>query len=183
MIEYAIGALREAGLPVSIAGGNPSLANHAPLVKDANAGLGPLSGVCAALSDSSKTWAVFIPVDLPLLPAALILFLLQHARTTGRAVTLASINGFPQTFPAVLRTEILPVLLQELEAGGGGCFAAFQAAAAQRAEPLSVVSVEMLVQAGRVSHPRALPAARWFLNVNAKQDLRRADAYLQAVTR
>jgi len=98
-------------------------------------------------------------------------------------VTLPSINGFPQTFPAVLKKETLPTLSQELEAGRGGCFAAFQAASANHREPVSVVSVEMLVQAGQVSHPAALPAARWFLNVNAEKDLHRAEDYLHSAIR
>jgi hypothetical protein len=39
-----------------------------------------------------------------------------------------------------------------------------------------VLAVELLVQSGRISHPESLPAARWFLNVNAPADLRLATA-------
>jgi len=72
LVEYSIGVLYEVGLPGSIAGGDPSLARYAPLVKDASPGLGPLGGVCCALAGTSKAWAVFLSVDLPLLPVSLI---------------------------------------------------------------------------------------------------------------
>ena len=182
LIDHALGMLREAGLAASIAGGCSSLAAYAPLIKEARSDLGPLSGVCVALAAASRDWVVFVPIDLPLLPASLITGLLQHAKTTGMAVTVPSINGFLQTFPAVVKRDVLHVLQQELEAGRSGCFASFEAVAIRREEPLSVVPVEMLVQAGRIAHPGAtrgaLPATRWFLNVNSERDLHRAEAWL-----
>jgi molybdenum cofactor guanylyltransferase len=180
LVENALRILREAGLPSSIAGRSASarspLASYAPLVADAEPGLGPLGGVCAALASTSAEHAIFLPVDAPLLPASLLVFLLRHARVTGRAVTVPSVAGFAQTFPAVLRRAVLPALNAELDAGRRGCFAAFQAAAAGIGEPVSVVAVELLAQAAQVSHPQAELVGRWFLNVNTPADLRRVSA-------
>ncbi len=181
LVERALGILRAAGLEASIAGARTAsalqtLKAFAPVVEDAETAPGPLSGICAALASTAARWAVFLPVDLPLMPATLIEFLLDHARITGRAVTLASVNGFAQSFPAVLDRVVLPALERELEAGRGGCFAGFQAASAQLNQPVSIVAVEMLVQAGRIEHPDGLPASRWFLNVNRPADLWRAEA-------
>ncbi len=186
LVERALEILRAAGLEASIAGARSGfasselatsmLATFAPVVEDEVPGLGPLGGICAALVSMTARWAVFLPVDLPLLPATPIEFLLDHARITGRAVTLASVNGFAQSFPAVLDRVVLPALERELEAGRGGCFAGFQAASAQLNQPVSIVAVEMLVQAGRIEHPDGLPASRWFLNVNRPADLWRAEA-------
>lgn len=169
---HALGILRQAGLTASLAGGSSTLAAFAPVVEDSDPGLGPLGGICAALASTSVRWAVFLPVDLPLLPASLIAFLLDHARITGRAVTLCSVNGYAQTFPAVVDRATLPALEIELAAGRRGCFSALQAAAASLGQPITVLAVELLVQAGQVTHPDGLPAARWFLNVNAPADLR-----------
>ena len=180
LIEQALAILREAGLPASIAGARSPLAAFAPVVEDAHPGLGPLSGICAALQSTSAQTAVLIPVDLPLIPASLIVYLLHHARTTGRAVTIPSINGFAQTFPAVLDRAALRALAYELESGRRGCFAAFQAAAAHCGQPLTVLPVELLVQSGHVAHPRGLPPSRWFLNLNTEEDLRRAQHHLAA---
>lgn len=176
LVRHALEALRAAGLPASIAGGNPALAAFAPLVQDTEKGLGPMSGICAALASTSARWAVFLPVDLPLMPASLIAFLLRHAKVTGRAITVPSINGFRQTFPAVVETAVLPVLQREFKAGRGGCFSGFRACSASRGEPVSVVPVELVGQAGQAIHPDALPPVWWFLNVNSERELHRAQA-------
>ncbi len=179
LIEHALGILHDAGLRASIAGGQPALAAYAPLVADAQSALGPLSGICAALASTSARWAVFLPVDLPLLPASLLLYLLRHAEVTGSPVTVPSINGFVETFPAVLDPSIAPLLERELASGHRGCFSAFQAAASSLAQPVSVLPVELLVQAGQLAHPHGLPASRWFLNVNRADDLGRAEVLFQ----
>jgi molybdenum cofactor guanylyltransferase len=175
LIAHALSILRDAGLPVSIAGARSDLRSFAPVVEDAESGpqlaLGPLAGVCAALASTAVRHAVFVPVDLPLLPASLLRFLLHHAQITGRAVTVLSVNGFAHTFPAVLDCTILPLLSTELAAGRRGCFAAFQTAAAALNQPVSTVALELLVQAGQVDHPSGLPAVRWLLNVNTRADL------------
>jgi molybdopterin-guanine dinucleotide biosynthesis protein A len=181
LVLQALGVLREAGLTASLAGGADSLASFAPVVEESKPGLGPLGGICAALASMSARWAVFLPIDLPLLPASLVTFLLDHARITDRAVTLCSINGFAQTFPAVVDRAALPALETELAAGRAGCFSAFRAAAASLDQPVTVLAVESLVQTGQIAHPDGLPAARWFLNVNAPEDLNRAKACLSRV--
>jgi molybdopterin-guanine dinucleotide biosynthesis protein A len=186
LIAHAISALREAGLPATIAGAGPAadsaLAAFAAIVPDPQPRLGPLAGICAALSAASARFVVFLPVDLPLLPASLIAYLLHHARITGRAVTVSSVNGFEQTFPVVLDRSVLPVLQIELRSGKRGCFSAFQAAAERLNQPAAVVEVEMLVQSGQVAHPFGVAPYCWFINVNTPQDLQRAEAlWLHAI--
>lgn len=180
MVAHALETLRQAGLSPSIAGGQAELAAFAPLVPDINPGLGPLGGICAALASTSAQLAVFLPVDLPLLPTSLVLCLLRHAAISGNAVTLPSINGFTQTFPAVLDRSLAPLLERELATGNRGCFSAFQAVAAAIAQSISVLPVEILVQSGQVSHPQSLPASRWFLNVNSEEELRWAVVHSRA---
>jgi molybdenum cofactor guanylyltransferase len=180
LIAHALRILRQAGLPASIAGGQAALAAFAPLVEDRRPGLGPLSGICAALASTDARWAIFLPIDLPLLPASLLVSLLQRAEVTESVITVTSVNGFAQTFPAVIDRCALPLLEGELEAGRGGCFSGFQLAAASVGEAVKAVPVEALVQCGQVSHPQALPAAWWFLNVNAVENLRRAEVLHQA---
>jgi molybdopterin-guanine dinucleotide biosynthesis protein A len=183
LLAHAIGILREAGLAAFVAGGQTALSVFASLVEDDRPGLGPLGGICAALASTSARWAVFLSVDLPLLPASLVACLLQHARMTGRFITVPSINGFAQTFPAVVSRASLPVFENELKSGRGGCYSAFQAAAASLGEPVTVLPVETLIQCGQVAHPLAMPASRWFLNVNTAEDLRRANIHLPRVHR
>jgi len=177
LIEHALAVLGQAGLPASIAGGQPSLAAYAPLIADAHTALGPLSGICSALASTSAELAVFLPVDLPLLPSALLQSMVSRAQLTGSPITLASVNGFAQTFPVVLDRSIAPLLEQQLASTQRGCFAAFQAAAHSLGHPIAILPVEHLVQAGQVADPRGLPACRWFLNLNREADLRLAEPH------
>ena len=174
LIAHALSILKGAGLPPMIAGARSALGDFAPVVEDRDPGLGPLSGICAALERTQAGHAVFISVDMPLLPSSLLQYLLHHARITGRAVTLASVTGFAQTFPAVLDHAVLPVLRSELAGRRLGCFRSFKAAAAKLEQPVSIVSVELVAQAGQAEHPHGISAGRWLLNLNAPGDLGRA---------
>lgn len=180
LIERALKILRQAGLDagcaVRIAGGRAELENFAPVVGDAEPGRGPLGGICAALAASEGRRAVFVPVDLPLLPSSLITYMVRITEVTSALVVAVSVNGFAQTFPVVIGQAALPALRNALKQGSGGCYAALQDAAAGRGERIKVVPVEYLAQAGQVAHPDGLPPAMWFLNVNSPAGLRRAEA-------
>jgi len=180
LIEVALETLRQAGVQPAIAGARSELSGFASVVADTEPDQGPLAGVCAALGTISAEQAVFVSVDLPLLPVSLIAYMLGHSRITGRAVTLASVNGFAQTFPAVLGRAALPSLERSLHSGQRGCYAAFQAAAETLGEPVSILPVEVLAQSGQAAHPDALPSAWWFLNVNSPAELARAESVLPA---
>jgi molybdenum cofactor guanylyltransferase len=175
LTAHAIGIVIGAGLPVSIAGipgPEPTPESlYAPVIADRESGLGPLGGVCVALTSTAAEFGVFVPVDLPFLPSSLLAYLVHHARVTDAAVTLASVNGLPQTFPAVLSRRALPVLENELRCRRLGCLKAFQAAARELGESVLQLPTEVLAQAGQISHCDALPVARWFLNFNTPQDV------------
>lgn len=178
LIEHALETLREAGLSASIAGTVPAahaeLASYAPIVLDTQAGFGPLAGICAALEAASTRYLVVLPVDLPLLPSSLIRYLLRHARITECAVTVPTLNGFAQTFPAVLDRRVLPALQAALNSQERGCFSAFEAGAESLGQRIACVAAELLVQSGQVAHPFGLAPLRWFLNVNTSRDLEQA---------
>ncbi|MGD0347139.1 MAG: NTP transferase domain-containing protein [Terracidiphilus sp.] len=185
LVAHALDLFQKAGITAMIAGAvspaRASLEAFAPVIEDASPGLGPLSGICAALAATSARHAVFLPVDLPLLPPSLLDFLLRHARMTGSAVTVPSVSGFAQTFPAVLDRCTLPALQNELNSKRYGCFSAFQAASAALVQSVSSVSVELLAQTGQVSDPLGLPPVRWFLNLNTLDDLAQAEALRDAL--
>ncbi len=166
--------LQSAGLSAQFAGSRSELGEIATVIPDDTPDQGPLSGICSALGSSEAELAVFIPVDLPFLPASSLQFLVSHAQTTGKAVTLFSANGFPQTFPVALHRKALPILRGELDAGRLGCFAAFRAAATALNESVSIIPVEYAVQSGHVTHPHAFPPHKWFINLNVPADLERS---------
>jgi molybdopterin-guanine dinucleotide biosynthesis protein A len=102
------------------------------------------------------------------LPPVLITLLLDRARASGHAVTLASVAAAPQTFPVVLGRKALAPLAAELNAGRLGCLRAFYAAAEALGEPVDVIPAERLAYFTR----------NWFLNVNTPGDLAHAEALL-----
>ncbi|HVC47760.1 MAG TPA: molybdenum cofactor guanylyltransferase [Terracidiphilus sp.] len=181
LVEHALGILREAGLEARIAGARTALDAFAPVVKDE--GGGPLAGVCAALEAAEAELAVFLPVDMPLAPASLIGCLLHYARVTGAAVTVPRVCGYAQTFPAVVRRETLPELRRALEDGEGGCFAAFRQVAEKMKRPFFRIAVEELAQCGQAGHALGVAAARWLMNVNTPEEVRRAEALLVRAVR
>jgi molybdenum cofactor guanylyltransferase len=183
LIAHALGILSEAGLSAAILGARPDLSSFAPVIGDTEPGRGPLAGICAALASTPARHAVFLSVDQPLLPASLLTYLLHHARVTASAVTVASINGATQTFPAVLDRVVLPLLQADLAANRLGCLAAFQSAAAAVHQPFSALPVEYLAQSGQVAHRCGLPAARWLSNLNTPADLGRAERLIQSRAR
>jgi molybdenum cofactor guanylyltransferase len=178
LVARALGLLHAAGLSARIAGARSPLGKFASIVEDE--GLGPLSGICAGLAAASADLVVFLPIDLPLLPTSLLTLMIDRAQITEAAVTVASVNGYPQTFPAVVNRVVLPELEASLRTGHRSCFAAFRAAATQMGRRLSVLPMELLVQAGQVAHPEGLPASLWFLNVNRPADLMRAETVVAA---
>ncbi len=183
LIAYALEALRNAGLSAQIAGARSELSGFAPVILDREESAGPLGGICAALAATQADFAVFLSVDLPLIPASLAAYLARDAAMTGSTITLASVNGFAQTFPAVVCRLALPALEKELRTGRGSCFAGFRTAAAGAEERPRILAAESLLQSGHVAHPLDLPAERWFHNVNTPADLEVAESWLRRAIR
>jgi molybdenum cofactor guanylyltransferase len=183
LIQHALDIFRSASLSPQIAGAMSDLSAFAPTLPDdaaqtggSRASFGPLAGICSALASGTARYAVFLPIDLPFLPASLICYLLHRAVVSDSAITISSVAGFIQTFPVVIDRATLPVLHSSLRSSDRNCFRAFCAAAEALSKPFAVQPVELLVQAGHISHPKGLPAADWFLNVNSARELTRAEA-------
>jgi molybdopterin-guanine dinucleotide biosynthesis protein A len=180
LIQRALTILRFAGLQPRIAGAKNDLSSFAPTLPDepSQSGLGPLAGICNALAASVNQYAVFLPIDLPLMPASLIDYLFHRATVTESAITVVSVAGFVHTFPVVIDRATLPVLQSSLGSNDRNCLRAFRAAASTLDRPFSIQPIELLVQPGQISHPEGYPAADWFLNINSPSELTRAEILL-----
>lgn len=189
LIKIAIEILDEAGIKASIAGARIELSEFGPVISDPSTGsaaddsLGPLSGICSALSATEKDFAVFVTVDMPLIPPESIQVMVESARMKDAPVTVASIGGQAETFPVVLRRTVLPILARELSNGRLRCFAALREAAREAGCAVSVMAAEYLVQAGQFSTSSGIPPHLWFANVNTPADLARADAVFRTAHR
>lgn len=183
LIRHALDILRNAGLEGRIAGARGDLSTFASILADDREypGLGPLSGICPALEATAARFAVFLPVDLPLLPASLVSYLVHRAEITGSAITLISVAGFLETFPAVIDRVAAPALRASLASKNRRCLDAFRAAADALSKPFSIVPVEFLLQAGQVCDPRGISPQAWFRSINTPEDLSRAESAAAAV--
>jgi molybdopterin-guanine dinucleotide biosynthesis protein A len=177
MIETALDILRSAGLPARIAGSRSPLGRFAPEVPDTFANAGPLGGVHAGLAASEAEFCLFLPVDLPLMPPALLACLVNRARLTGAPVTSASVNGRAEPFPVVLTRSTVSAIQILLESGhpgsSPGCQRAWREIASALGSSADRIAVEHLLSSGHLRQSLAIPPHWWFQSANTPADLTR----------
>jgi molybdopterin-guanine dinucleotide biosynthesis protein A len=171
LIQIALDTLSRASIASRIAGARSDLSSYAETVPDTTRNQGPLAGIQAALAVSHSHWNLFIPVDLPLMPASLLVCLLERARLTGSSVTATTLNGRVEPFPVILHRSILPQLALLLEAGQSACYRAWQTIPTSVGSTLDAPAVESLQQAGLCCHPSGLPPAFWYRSANTPAEL------------
>jgi molybdopterin-guanine dinucleotide biosynthesis protein A len=177
LIAIALGIFAGAGISGKIAGSRSQLGAYAEEIPDTWTEIGPLGGVHAALSNTEADWNVFLPVDLPLMPASFVALLLQRARLTKAPVTAAKLNGRLEPFPVVLHRGVLPLLQERLTRGQTSGYRAWQSMPVELGSTLDAVSAENLLQCGQCSHPLGLPPAFWFQSANTPEDLARLNSF------
>jgi molybdenum cofactor guanylyltransferase len=179
LLEVALDKLRALPLATAprIAAARSDLSSHAGVIADLHPGCGPLSGIEAALAASSRPLNVFLPVDVPLLPAQFLLWMLQRAETTGALVTVPRINGWPQALCAVYHRDLLGHISASLVAGDYKVMPVVTAAAgplsqSPRSRSMDVFDVELVASAdAQLLAFSPLPLYRWFHNCNTPADM------------
>ena len=169
LIEHALEKLRTLPLavPPRIAGAHADLSFYAPVVPDLHPGRGPLSGIEAALASTTQPLNLFLPVDLPLLPAQFLNWMLWRAETTGASMTVPRINGLPQPLCAIYHRKLLQPIRAALLAGNYKVTEAIPAS-----ETIDIFDVETVASANQELRGwSALPLFRWFHNCNTPEDM------------
>jgi molybdopterin-guanine dinucleotide biosynthesis protein A len=171
LIDVALEKLRCIGMAAPrIAGARTDLSSYAPVVPDLHPGCGPLSGIEAALAASSQPLNLFLPVDMPLLPARFLSWMLVRAEITGALVTVPRIQGQPQPLCAVYHRDLLPLLRASLVGGNYKVMSAMSAAAPS--QMVDVFDMERLASTDReLLGFSPLPLYRWFHNCNLPEDM------------
>ena len=172
LVELALDKLRSIGVAEPrIAGARTDLSSLAPVVSDLHPGCGPLSGIEAALAATNKGLNLFLPVDMPLLPARFLHWMLLRAEITGALMTVPCINGWPQPLCAVYHRDLLLPITASLLGGNYKVMPVVTAAAGQ-SQAVDVFDTERLTS----SHPELLgfsplPLYCWFHNCNLPEDM------------
>jgi molybdenum cofactor guanylyltransferase len=172
LVDLALDKLRSIGVTAPrIAAAHSDLSSYAPVVPDLHPGCGPLSGIEAALAATTRPLNLFLPVDMPLLPARFLTWMLQRAEITGAWVTVPRINGLPQPLCAIYHRDLLRPITASLLAGNYKVMPVVTAAAGE-SQAVDVFDTERLAS----THPdllgfSPLPLYRWFHNCNLPEDM------------
>jgi molybdopterin-guanine dinucleotide biosynthesis protein A len=170
MVEIAVATLREFCTDVAIAGNRNDLGRFAPVVHEGRVEAGPAAGVEAGLRAAGENWAVFVPVDVPLVRAALLRRWVRAVLGRECAASYLMVNGSKQPTFCAVRRECAGTFSAALDAGErrlaeilrrvpGGCWCCD---AAEFVEGGSVPAEQMELLFSNVNTPKDLAAAELY---------------------
>lgn len=167
MVQMAVEKLRSFCAEVSIAGNRDDLAAYAEVVHETRIDAGPAAGIEAGLQAAREPWALFVPVDVPLVPPELLRRWAEEVlcmENTGLAVSHLAAAGDQATF-CMIRSDCVERFSEVLDDGERRLTRIFEVLS--RAEGISWVH-----DAGELcGHPETAVLERWFMNVNTPEDL------------
>ncbi len=169
LVERALGLLHGLGLEPRICGSRPDLARFADVVPDNFPLSGPLGGIEAALAVSNAELNLFVPVDLPGLPADFLRWLMARAETSQAVATIPTYGGRLQPLCAVYSRRLISGLRSALGGGRFKVMAAIEESAATLGEAVDAFDVECIAPVA-ADWPGDLPLLGWFRNVNTPGD-------------
>ena len=192
LLEIAVGKLREVCGGVAVVGGGEVGLPGVKVVPDLHSSCGPMGGMEAALRHVGDHWAMFLPVDMPMVPVGLLRAL--RDRWIGGAearVSFAEVDGRPQPLLSAMRAEVLPWLERSLNAGSYKVVPALVEAGHGIAKSRSVAAEQVLerMEVGTAAdlhdllgwHPNRIDLASremWFANVNTPDEFRAVERYM-----
>ncbi|HEV2645435.1 MAG TPA: molybdenum cofactor guanylyltransferase [Acidobacteriaceae bacterium] len=173
LIKHCVAKLRLLTHDVRILSSEAALASYAPLLADIHPNIGPIGGLESALAHTTTDWNLFLPVDMPFLPADLLGLWLKHALiapAAARIHLLQTEDGRAQPCPCLLHRQLLPHLSQAIARSEYKLMQAFQSANVE-------VSITPLDEFTGTLTPRQRAAQHlWFANLNTPQDVAEAEA-------
>ena len=172
LIEHALGKLRALGFSPRIVGARSDLAALATVVPDNFPHTGPLGGIEAALAASNTEQNLFLPVDLPWLPAEFLRWLIERAENTNALAAVPRLQGRPQPLCAVYSKALLPYAQAALVADDAKVMRAVEHAANASGLRIDSFDVEPIAAAQAWEQP--VPLHRWFENINTPADFEKA---------
>jgi molybdenum cofactor guanylyltransferase len=172
LIVRALEKLRLLGFSPRIVGSRPDLASFAPVIPDIHPHSGPLGGIEAALAASDTEQNLFLPVDLPLVLAELLRWMIRRAELTSALATIPRFQGCLQPLCAVYSKVLLPHASAAIASGNAKVTRAIESAANATRMRIDSFDVESIAVAQSWQQPT--PLHRWFENVNTPADFDKA---------
>jgi molybdopterin-guanine dinucleotide biosynthesis protein A len=178
LLQHMLDKLRAAGVRARVAGLRAPIAHvDAEVLNDAHPDCGPLSGMETALKESEAALALIVGVDLPLLEAEFLAWMLERAAMTGAMATIPRLGGEPQPLCAVYRRELLGGVTAALESGDYKVMVAVDRAADRLGcGRIGYFDVERVATTDAWRSARATHLQ--FMNCNTPEELALAAAFL-----
>ncbi len=182
MVGIAVAKLRSFCREVAIVGNRDDLAEYASVVPERRLDVGPGAGLEAGLIACAEPWAMFMPVDVPLVPAALLRrwaeSVLDRA-ADGCAASFLLAGGEEQPAFCLLQRDCLPPLSCALEDGERrllNLIGAIEQETAKEKRWLWVCKVGDLAGDLLDMQFPHVQEANWFRNVNTPDELLDAES-------
>ncbi len=181
MVEIAVEKLRGFCADVSIVGNRDDLAGYATVVQEQRLDVGPAAGIEAGLKFARQEWAMFIPVDVPLVPEKLLRLWCEEALRVGMTVSYLGVTHKQPAF-CLLKRERL-VSFTHLLNGGERRLEVLLNLAASADNCASWMYDELdLYGYPDYQGPDNETLTHWFSNVNSPADLAEAEAWAKMST-
>jgi molybdenum cofactor guanylyltransferase len=195
LVQHAVVKLRRVCADVHLLGNRNELAKYGPLVPDVHEGRGPLGGIEAALEHSHHGWNLFMPVDMPFLPTAFLVWWMQTAlarEKEGVRMAMLTVDGIPQPALCLLHRDVEPYVKQAMGQGGYRVFRVFEEA--EQGLPGGLfnlpwsVEQEFSVQSSngdeswrRLTKEQEATRRWWFANLNMPEEFAEAQGLVDAL--
>jgi molybdopterin-guanine dinucleotide biosynthesis protein A len=182
LVEIAVEKLREFCAEVSIAGNRNDLSRFAPVVCEERVDCGPAAGIEAGLQAAQQEWAMFVPVDVPLIPVELLRAWAEDGlrRASGRYFGGSFLRaGYVDQPSFCFLPRDSRMLLSMLLEGGERSLNAILGKLEPKGEKKWVLPLEAELLAG-VMKPSALQMEYWFSNLNTPNEFDVAEAWAEA---
>jgi molybdopterin-guanine dinucleotide biosynthesis protein A len=171
MVEIAVEKLRGFCAVVTIAGNREDLAGFAPVVRETRVDVGPAAGIEVGLGAATEDWAMFLPVDVPLIPGDLLRRWAEKVLAMEGIVASHLYYGRNQPAFCMLRRECLGRFSEALEEGERRLGMLLDRASE---------GSQWVYDLDQVHAKSAEESALWFANVNTPEDLVKAEAWARA---
>jgi molybdenum cofactor guanylyltransferase len=196
LIDRAVTKLRRICEHVHILSNDPVLSAFAPIVPDLHPHCGPIGGIEAALAHTSHDWNLFLPVDMPLLPTALLSRWIADAldvSAPGRGrpgIRIFTADGRPQPGVCLIHRAVAPLIARAIEREEFALISVFEAVGREVPQSFmseSLPNFNLLARAistglwDNLTEAQLAAQPFWFLNVNTKQDLAIVQAHIAAL--
>jgi len=117
LIQRTLSVARQACGQVFICGPRERYGRFGEVVEDAESGRGPLSGIQAALHATQTDRNLVLSVDLPLMTAEFLAWLVEEARVGKQEITAPDVGGNLQPLCAVYRRNVVDIVDEALAKG------------------------------------------------------------------